>query len=288
MQRVAPIERLPDFRRSFRLECENPGCPFRNSLRRFWRRGNGEGVRLQGRWYCCLDCFEQGLTEEFTALLKLRDEPAPHLHRIPLGLLLLGRGVITGDQLKSALAAQRESGSARLGQCLQKLGIASAQDISAALAAQWGCAVFPLERDNRYRECSQMLPFALLESSRMIPVHYLSANETLFVAFAEAVDRTALYAIERLIGVRTQACVVTESAFAHALEEIRAASRPDEIVFERHWNPVEMARTVRDYALKLNAEDLLIAHPRRFLWVRVRARGSTHDLLFRLPGAREE
>ena len=241
---------------------------------------------MQGRWYCCLDCFEQGITNEFASLLQLRDEPLPRLHRVPLGLLLLGRGVINDEQLKSALAAQRQEGSGRLGRWLVKLGIASAQDVSAALAAQWGCGVFPLEGDPRYRDCSQMLPMALLESSRMIPVHYLNSSQLLFVAFSEDIDHTALYSIERLLGARTQPCVITESAMDHALEEVRSLSRPGEIVFETLWDAPEMARTVRDYALKLGADELLLARPRRFLWVRLKASGRSYDMLFRLPGGR--
>ena len=202
------------------MQCENPQCPFRNPLRRVLRRRNSEGVLLQGRWYCCLDCFEDAITGVFNGLLRLPDEPLPRLHRVPLGLLLLGRGVITDTQLKSALQAQRDSGTDRLGRWLIRLGVASAQDVSAALAAQWGCPVFPLERDHRYRECSQMLPFALLEASHMIPVHYLPSSQLLFVAFSEDIDHTALYAVERLIGGRTEPCIVAESAMERALEEI--------------------------------------------------------------------
>ncbi len=267
------------------MDCENPDCAFRKSLRRILRRGTSEGVFLRDRWYCSLDCFEQAIRSEFDALLKLRDEPLPHIHRIPLGLLLLGRGVITDVQLKSALAIQRESGGHRLGRVLVKLGIASAHDVSTALAAQWGCGVFPIERDARYRQFSQMLPLALIESARMLPVYYHDGGQMLFVAFAEDLDRTALYSIERQLGARTEPCIITESAMEQALDEIRVASRPTEIVFETLWDPGEMARTVRDYSLALGADELLLARPRRFLWVRLRGEGRSHDLLFRLPAA---
>ena len=265
------------------MECENPLCPSRHSLRRLmpWRKQ--EGVTLQGRWYCSLDCFEQAITDVFAGLLKLPEEPLPRLHRVPLGLLLLGRGVITDAQLKSALEAQRSAGTERLGRWLVRLGVASAEDVAAALAAQWGCATFPLGRDFRYRECAGMLPYALLESSRMIPVRYLSASKLLFVAFSEDIDHTALYAIGQLTGGRTEPCVATETAMESALEEVRAASRPAEIVFETLWDAPEMAHTIRDYAVKLGAEELMLARPRRFLWVRLRASGQSWDFLFRLP-----
>ena len=268
------------------MDCENLNCPFRSPLRKILRRGKNEGVLLQGRWYCSLDCFEEAITGVFNGLLRLPDEPLPRLHRVPLGLLLLGRGVITDSQLKSALQAQREGGADRLGRWLIRLGVASAQDVSAALAAQWGCGVFSLERDQRYRECSQMLPFALLESSHMIPVHYLPTSQLLFVAFSEDIDHTALYAVERLVGGHTEPCIVTEAAMNRALEEIRAVSRPAEIVFETLWDAPEMARTIRDYAVKLNADELILARPRCFVWVRLRASGRSWDLLFRLPAGK--
>lgn len=268
------------------MQCENQKCTFRNPLKRFFYRRSEEGVLLQGRWYCGLDCFEQAMTDIFDGLLRLPDEPLARLHRVPLGLLLLGRGIISDVQLKSALEAQREAGVDRLGRWLVRLGVASAEDVSTALAAQWGCGLFPIERDHRYRECSLMLPLALLESSRMLPVHFLPASELLFVAFSEDIDHTSLYSIERLRGGRTEPCVVTESAMEQAFEEIRGVSRPAEIVFETLWGAPEMARTVRDYAVKLGADDLRLARPRRFLWARLRASGDSWDLLFRLPTAK--
>lgn len=265
------------------MDCENVNCPNNSLVRRVLRRRANEGVLLQDRWYCSLDCFEQAISKVFAELLHLPDEPLPRLHRVPLGLVLLGRGLITDAQLKAALKAQRDAGTDRIGRWLVRLGIASAQDISAALAAQWGCATFPLEADRRYRQCSEMLPFALLESCRMIPVHYLPASQLLFVAFSEDIDHTALYSVERLLGGRTEPCVVTESAMDRALEEVRNVSRPAEVVFETLWDASEIAHTIRDYTVKLGADQLLLARPRRFLWVRLRASGRFWDLLFRLP-----
>ena len=43
---------------------------------------------------------------------------SPHRHRVPLGLLMLAQGWITHPQLQKALAAQRESGTGRIGEWL--------------------------------------------------------------------------------------------------------------------------------------------------------------------------
>jgi len=271
-------------RRRTGAPCENANCPFSGLLRKLFRR-HDNGVFLQGRWYCSLECFEQGITDAFAELIKLPDEPLTRLHRVPLGLLLLGRGVISEAQLKTALQAQRETGTERLGRWIVRLGIASSQEISAALAAQWGCAVFPFEHDQRYRECSRLIPMALLESSRMLPVRYYKESQLLVLAFAEDIDHTAIYAIERLLLSRTQPCVITESAMEQALDEIRLQPRSGETVFEGILDAREMARTIRDYAVNLGAEELILARPRRFLWVRLKASEQCWDLMFRLPGA---
>jgi hypothetical protein len=281
--RTRDLIALPPVRRRSILECENPDCQFQSALHRILRRRSSEGVMLQGHWYCSLDCFEHAIASVFAGLLKLQDTPRQKSHRVPIGLLLLGRGVINQDQLKEALKAQQQARNERLGRCLVRLGVASATDISTALAAQWGCAVFPLERDNRYRDCSQMIPLPLLEAAHMLPLHYVAASQLLFVGFSQDIDHTTLYSVERLLGSRTEACVVSEVAMEQALEDIRGVSRPAEIVFETRFAAHEMARTVRDYAVKIGAEELLLARPREFLWVRLRAGGRSWDLMFRLP-----
>jgi hypothetical protein len=65
----------------------------------------------------------------------------------------------------------------------------------------------------------------------MIPAHYHTPSQLLFVAFAEDIDHTALYSVERQLGARTEPCVITESAMEQALEKIRTRERPSEIVF---------------------------------------------------------
>jgi hypothetical protein len=273
-----------DFRLSRSQQCENPECPFRNPLRKFLLRRARQGVLLQGRWYCSVPCFEHAILSLYSELIKIPEQSLARPHRIPLGLLLLGRGIINENELKAALLAQKEQGTGRLGRWLVRLGSVSTHDVSTALAAQWGCAVFPLENDKRYRDCAQMLPLALLESSRMLPVHYLAGTQWLFLGFSEDIDRTTIYSIERLLVSRTEPCVVSESAMDAALEEIRRSSRPREIVFESAFSASETASTIRDYALKLGAEELALARPRGYLWVRLRASGLDWDLLFRVSG----
>jgi hypothetical protein len=216
-------------------------------------------------------------------MIRLRDEPAVLPHLVPIGLLLLSRGVIDHEQLKRALQAQRENGGGRLGSWLVRSGMVSAQEVSAALAAQRGCVIFPLESDQRYLELSAMLPRALLQSSRTLPVRYVHEGQLLFLAFAEEIDHSAMYAVDRVLAGHTRACVVSDAAMDQAMRKIQQEERRCEIVFETGRDEREIARTIREHVVNLGAEELITARPRSFLWVRLKAANGPWDLMFRLP-----
>ncbi len=274
--------RLPEiYASATEQKCENPACPVQGFWKRLLRKRNG-GVLLQGRWYCSLDCFEQAMAAVFEKLMQPVEEIIPRPHRVPIGLLLLGRGVLDEGQLKQALRMHREKANEKFGRSLVRLGLASAQDISAALAAQWGCSTFPLEFDDRYLGIAGTLPLALLESSRMLPVCYASGEDLLFLGFSEEIDHSTIRAIEQLAGRRARACVVSDSAMEAALHRIRGLERPSELVFETMLDAAAIARTIRDQAAKVDAEELLIARPRSFLWIRLKTERGPWDLLFRV------
>jgi Type II secretion system (T2SS), protein E, N-terminal domain len=264
------------------VDCNYAACAMQSRWRRLFHKRT-DGIAVQGRWYCSAGCFEDATAQTLAQMMRVPDEPFKRLHRIPLGLVLLGRGVITNEQLKSALTAQRDAGSDKLGRWLVRLGVASPRDVSLALASQWGCSVFPLDRDRRYRECSHMLPLAILESYRMLPVHFLSDTNLLFLAFSEEIDHTAIYATEQLLGSRTQPCVVSEVEMESAFDELRTVARPGEVVFETLWDPSEMAHAVRNYATELDAREISIARPRGFVWARLKNVHSRWDMVFRMP-----
>jgi hypothetical protein len=128
------------------------------------------------------------------------------------------------------------------------------------------------------------LPLALLETGRMLPVHYLRLQQTLYLAFVEGVDRTALYAVEQMLHLRTIPCVVSESELVGALESIRHAEGTPATVFESPAEPLEMARTTRSYAWQVGAKDVWIARSSRFIWIRLQTSSEIKDILFQSLG----
>jgi hypothetical protein len=259
--------------------CGNSACRQRRFFWPAWLRKD-EGIRLQGHWYCGPECFEHAAQSAFFRLLPGAEEGPKKRHRIPIGLLLLSRGTINDDQLKRALHLQREKGGGKIGKFLREIQAASEQDITEGLAAQWGCPVYPLGKARDFLQCASLLPLTLLEDGRMLPVHYLRLQQTLYMAFVEGVDRTALYAVEQMLHLRTVPCIVSESDLLGALDSFRPLTGPPTAVFESPNEPLEMARTTRSYAWQVGATDVWAARSGRYIWIRMQTPREHKDILF--------
>jgi hypothetical protein len=259
--------------------CENSACRARRLFWPNWLRKD-VGICLQGQWYCSPKCFEQAAQSAFTRLLPAAAEGPKKNHRIPIGLLLLSRGTINDDQLKLALLMQRQKGSGKIGKFLQEIRAASEQDITEGLAAQWGCPVYPLGKAREFLQCASLLPLTLLETGHMLPVHFLPLQQTLFMAFVEGVDRTALYAVEQMLHLRTVPCIVSESDLSGALEAVRPLASAPAAVFEKPNEPLEMARTTSSYALQVGAQEVWVARSGQFIWIRLQTEQEFKDILF--------
>jgi len=153
-------------------------------------------------------------------------------------------------------------------------------ELALALGVQWGCPFFPLERNQSYLQCADLLPLMLLESSRALPVHFHGGSLKLYLAFTERIDHTLLYAVEQMLHCHAAPCVASENAVVEAFRRIRLIARPNETVFDSLRNVREMAMTACSYAAKLQASSLEIARVAGYIWVRLFGSRAAHDLLF--------
>jgi hypothetical protein len=111
----------------------------------------------------------------------------------------------------------------------------------------------------------------LLETFQMIPVELSEASQTLLMAFSEGIDHSVLYAIEQMLGYRTQACLVCPSTLRRGLDALRQLRGSGDVVFERQEDAGECARIIASYAAKAEAEAIRFAHCGRHLWIRLRS-----------------
>jgi len=195
---------------------------------------------------------------------------------------MLSRGELTNQQLRVALEAQQQDGQHRLGEWLEKLGFATERQVTVALGLQWACPV--LNQDTkRDPACSRLLPYRLLEDHRMLPLQFVEATRTLYLAFCDGIDYTVLHAIEQMLSCHTDACLVMRSTLDRALEQIARQRSPHDLLFEGWRGAPEIASIICGYVLKLGAESARIAGCGSHVWVRLTAGREFINLLFRRP-----
>jgi hypothetical protein len=236
--------------------------------RRLWRRLRGRpgGVLFEGSTYCVDRCLER-VVRDTLGRLKSAPRRAPAAHRVPLGLLLLSRQQLSAEQLRQALAAQRSAGRGKIGEWLQTLGFVSDEQVTAALAWQWSCPVLrvPLPPSNGR---VPRVPAILLELFAMFAVDYVPSTSTLHVAFSERIDYTILYAIEQMLGCRTEPCLVVPGWLNQKLQALSECHLEDEIVLERA-DTAEFARSIRSYSMLTAASEVRLASCGPHLWARL-------------------
>jgi Type II secretion system (T2SS), protein E, N-terminal domain len=273
------------FRGHFFPRCENTECKTAvYAWRRFRRRNSG--TRMGQNWYCGAACLESAARQSLCAAFHKAQSRKPVSHRLPLGLLLLSRGLITSSQLQQTLAAQAMAGDGRLGRWLEHFGFVTEQEVTAALSLQWACPVLP---SAAALCCSEsLLPVRLLESSLILPIRFVAATRTLYVAFSEDLDYTVLHAISEMLGCRTEASLVSHSAMGAALDNIRRESNQREVSFETPMGLAEIAHILGGYVSRLGGEEVRLVACGDYAWVRIfsRRRNPT-DLLFRHLPARQ-
>lgn len=263
----------------FGLRCADSACVRGGG----WAGRRSRGLKMEGDWYCSGECLEAAVRQRLSRLQPWT--PLPRSYRVPLGLLLVARGQISYQQVRQGLEAQRRAGRGRLGEWMQELGLAREEEVTAALAAQWGCPVFPLA-GNRIPECASLLPLALMERYGVLPVHYAAGRRDLYLGCAERREHSLFYAVERMLGCRTHAAVVGGKAMKEILERLHQVARPRELVFGNVRDPAERARITRSYAQRVGAEEVALTQAAELVWVRLSSAQGPTDLLFGSEGVR--
>lgn len=259
-------------------QCNNPECTTRNLKLALSRRHSG--VFLADEPYCTPECFEEAARKKMESLMVSRhnQEPAPRL-RMPLGLALVSRGILTAEQLKFALEEQSRNGQS-IGDIVQNLGFATPEQVTAAVAAQWSCPVFPLGDRTIFPQIA--VPRRLLEAYGMLPVHFAENSRRLIVGFVSRVQYHILHTIENIADCVVTPCFITARDYQVYLQLPVFSERENEIVFDRVSGPAEMARLACNYVKQIKATRTRFGVCRDYLWMRMWGARHQMDLLFRL------
>jgi len=210
---------------------------------------------------------------------------------------MVARGKLSYLEVSAALEAQRRASYGKIGEWIEKLGFASEQEVTSALALQWGCPVATsFDPATAYSPVS--IPLSILEAFQMLPLNYAPSTGTLYLAFGERVDHAALYAVEKILDCRTQPCVAGRKSIARQLEAMRQLPRPSDVEFGPMHDLAEMARIAFSYTTRLSPGQVRMSRLGRFIWLRldngseprsggqsdhrVLSRSMTTNLVFRL------
>jgi len=242
--------------------------------------GRAAGISVRGQWFCGPECFESALVEMLAVShASAQSTPPAYRNRVPLGLTLLTRGALSEPQLKAALDEHRATG-VRLGDIVQQLGFATEEQVTSALAEQWGHPVFRLR--TAVFDSKVLIPTRLLELHCMLPVHYSEAGKRLLIGFANGVDYRVLDAVASVLLCAPSPCIIAASEYRRRLESIIAQNRGNGAVFNGKSGPREMAQIIRSYAVQIHADEMRFANCGDHLWARLNGRRHQMDILFRL------
>lgn len=263
-------------------KCANSNCKAKTLFQAFTRRN--QGMSLNGDWYCGSACLEQALKGSIADMVTSKGKPVKaHSSRIPLGLSLLQRGVLSAEQLRVALDQHKSTGT-NFGDVVQQLGFATSEQVTAAVAAQWACPVFPL--GDRRLEPGIRIPRRFLELYGMLPVHYAETERRLLIGFVSGVQHQVLYTIGHMTSCNVAPCFITAREYEmHLNSPSTAFLRDDELVFEQIVDPAEMARITTNYVVQLGAERMRLGKCHDYLWTRIWGRKREMDLLFQVQNS---
>jgi len=262
-------------------KCSSSDCPHRGRLRTTWS-GKVGGHSFEGRWYCSPSCLQAVLRLRLHSLFSGAAFDRPRVHRLPIGLVLLNRGAISTKQLQEAVGRQRAEGQGRLGEWLMRLEFITESQLTSALAQQWGCPTYPLERQPLQASFSGLVPFKVLESACAVISHVSPDSPTAHLTFGDRLDFTTLYAVERMLDRRTVASIANKSSVEVVLGHMRSTNPSQDPTFDSVRDPVEMSRIIGSYAGELQAAHVSVARAATFIWVRFHRKHAARDLLFRI------
>lgn len=252
--------------------CANMNCPA--PAWQLWSR-RSRGAYLNDEWYCCDECLLPALTSLVVGLPSHAPDPQSRAHRLPLGLLMLSRGAIDEEQLRAALTIHKSSSRMKIGECLQKLGIVTDDDVARAVGAQQSLPVLAAMKP----EPDAAIPLSLLRWSSCVAFRGNFHPSILYVGFDGDIDRSLLSAAEFILGRQCEPCIVATPTVKQCLE--RRVGDPLEVAFSAVSSVAEILRTIASYAQQVRADRIRLASTRHHLWVHLDGSRSM-NLTFRL------
>lgn len=174
---------------------------------------------VEGRW-CCGEACLQARVASFVRRgvgVPMQAQQHEHHHRIPLGLLLLSQGAISQEQLRFARQRSESTGE-RVGDVLMRDCGLPEQRLLRGIATQWGCSSWNVNGAIPDGMASAA-PNVVLRATGMLPLR-LQSDGTLSVAFVDAPDASAVFALRRIHNCAVDAGIAGVRDFVAATNQL--------------------------------------------------------------------
>ncbi len=175
-----------------------------------------------------------------------------------LGAMLVSSGLITDEQLKKALAAQKNEGG-RLGSLLVKLGFVPEDKLMTFLSKQYGVPYVDLSKFEINPAVIKHIPADVAQKYRIMPIN--RAGATITIAMVDPSNIFAIDDIKFMTGYNVEAVVATEGAIIEAIKKYYGAAKAL-VAAKGGWGASKEDRKIsldaKDYAFDENAEDTFV------------------------------
>jgi general secretion pathway protein E len=212
----------------------------------------------------------------------------------PVGQMLRERGLVSEEDLNSALTLQKERRD-KIGKILVDLGYISERDLALVLSEQLNTPVF----DGEYPAVpvlSDKLPFRFLKTFHLIPVHF--ADNVLTIVMSDPIDFETLSAVRLRTDATPKVFIGVESEIDEQLERLYGAEEEGKRLIETLGDPsatdeeniehlrdlaseapvIRMVNLIISRAVESRASDIHVEPFERELRLRYRVDGVLHNV----------
>ncbi len=261
------------------IACARRGC----QLLRASPASIRETVFYEGRDVCSRACLLELIAANIEGAFDARfAQIEAYNHRIPLGLLMLSRKLITHEQLTHALSCQRDAGQGRIGEWLVLTGAVQEDAVARAVAAQWGIPM--LLARSQSTDVVGLVPILLTDAFNSIPVRIV-ASRILYLAVENQLHPSLNLAIERMTGFRVEPVVLTASDYRLLHLSTRQSTLTHGRFFRTH-SANHLCTSILSLVDADSCSNLQIAVLGKYVWLRLLKRGvegseaKTEDIVF--------
>jgi len=132
-----------------------------------------------------------------------------------LGEILIGRGLVTADEVQQALELQKERGD-KIGKILVDLGYVAQREVLAVLTEQLGVKLVALDGPPPATPETERLSPRFLRQFRCVPAGF--DDSSLVLAMADPLDFETIAAVRHVTGLKVQPALASEQEIADAVE----------------------------------------------------------------------